>query len=521
MLGGWRAKVKKIRRCLGFLERDESQERSEAVRSTVVQVDARGHRALSLDAVIERDTKDGRHAVSSPSASFSVTLRVEISNSRLVGAITTVLTDAGGAITALDTVESRGDRLVVDVTCNAINEDHAAKLRASVEAIDGATVRAMSDRTLLLHLGGVLATESKVPLKTRDDLSMAYTPGVARVSLAIARERGAARNLTIKRNSVAVVTDGSAVLGLGNLGPEAALPVMEGKAVLFKRFGGVDAWPVCLASQNVDEIVQAVRMIAPVFGGINLEDISAPRCFEVERRLRELLDIPVFHDDQHGTAIVVLAALLNALRVVGKSLSEAKVVVLGVGAAGVAIAKLLIDEGVGNLIAVDRDGILDPSGTHLDESRLWVAEHSNPTGEKGDLRRALQGADVVIGVSGPNLITENDLRMMATDPIVFALANPDPEIDPSLARRIATVVATGRSDEPNQINNVLVFPGFFRGLLDAGATKITAKMELAAARALAAIVTEDELSPAYIVPTVFNPAVAPTIAQAVEAAAKD
>lgn len=458
--------------------------------------------------------------VGNPSASFSVTLRVEISDSRLVGAITTVLAEAGGAITALDTVESRGERLVVDITCNAVDEEHASRLRSEVEAIEGVTVRAMSDRTLLLHLGGVLATESKVPLKTRDDLSMAYTPGVARVSLAIARDHGAARNLTIKRNSVAVVTDGSAVLGLGNLGPEAALPVMEGKAVLFKRFGDVDAWPVCLASQDVDEIVQAVRMIAPVFGGINLEDISAPRCFEVERRLREHLDIPVFHDDQHGTAIVVLAALLNALRVVEKRLDTAKVVVLGVGAAGVAIAKLLINEGVGNLIAVDRDGVLDPQSSSLDENRLWVAKHSNPDGVRGDLRTALQGADVVIGVSGPNLLTEGDLRHMAPDPIVFALANPDPEVEPSVARRVAPVVATGRSDEPNQINNVLVFPGFFRGLLDAGATKITEAMELAAARALAAIVTEDELSPAYIVPTVFNPAVAPTIAQAVEAAAK-
>jgi len=459
--------------------------------------------------------------VSVPSASFSVTLRIETSDSRQVGSVTQTLSELGAVITALDMVESRGDGLVMDVTCNAIDEEHAAMLRSAVEELQAVSVRAMSDRTLLLHLGGVLATASKVPLKTRDDLSMAYTPGVARVSRAIARDPSAARNLTIKRNTVAVVTDGSAVLGLGNLGPEAALPVMEGKAVLFKRFADVDAWPVCLASQDVDEIVTAVRLIAPVFGGINLEDISAPRCFEVERRLREILEIPVFHDDQHGTAIVVLAALINALRVVGKRLTEAKVVILGVGAAGAAIAQLLIHEGVGSLVAVDREGILDPDAAGLDETRRWVAQHSNLDRRRGGLRDALRGADVVIGVSGPNLIVEDDLALMAMDPIVFALANPDPEIDPAIARRCAAVVATGRSDEPNQINNVLVFPGFFRGLLDAGAHDITTKMELAAARALAEIVTEAELSPAYIVPTVFNPVVAPTIAAAVEQAARE
>ncbi len=455
-----------------------------------------------------------------PSASFSVTLRIEFVDSKLVGAITSLLTEAEAVLTALDMVEPRNDRLVMDVTCHAIDEDHAATVRDLVDALPGVTVRAMSDRTLLLHLGGVLATTTKVPLKTRDDLSMAYTPGVARVSRAIAKDPSAARNLTIKRNSVAVVTDGSAVLGLGNLGPEAALPVMEGKAVLFKRFADVDAWPICLASQDVDEIVRTVELIAPVFGGINLEDISAPRCFEVERRLRERLAIPVFHDDQHGTAIVVLAALLNALRVVGKEIANVRVVVLGIGAAGVAIAQLLIHEGVGDLVAVDRDGILEAEMDGLDANRRWVAENSNRQGLKGSLRVALEGADVVVGVSGPGLLTVADLRSMATDPIVFALANPDPEIEPSLAREVAAVVATGRSDEPNQINNVLVFPGFFRGLLDAGARTITTQMELAAARALAAIVSEDELSTAYIVPTVFNPLVAPTIAQAVQAAAK-
>ncbi len=462
----------------------------------------------------------GRTQLTTPSASFSVTLRIDLDDPKLVGALSSRLVEEGGVITAMDMIESRADGLVVDITCNAVDEVHATTLAESVSKIEGARMRVMSDRTLLLHLGGILGTAAKIPLKTRDDLSMAYTPGVARVCRAIAADRGAARNLTIKHNSVAVVTDGSAVLGLGNLGPEAALPVMEGKAALFKRFADVDAWPICLDTQDVDEIVRTVEIIAPVFGGINLEDISAPRCFEVERRLRSSLAIPVFHDDQHGTAIVVLAALLNALRVVGKPLSEVRLVVLGVGAAGVAISELLLAEGVGELIAVDRQGILDPKTASMDEHRRLVAERSNPRGLTGDLSVAMAGADVVIGVSGPNLITEEHLRSMAPSPIVFALANPDPEVDPAIARKVAAVVATGRSDEPNQINNVLVFPGFFRGLLDSRAREVTPAMEIAAAKALAGIVSEGELSPAYIVPTVFNPVVAPSIAQAVAQAAK-
>ncbi|MHB8190784.1 MAG: malic enzyme-like NAD(P)-binding protein [Ferrimicrobium sp.] len=459
--------------------------------------------------------------MSSPSASFSVTLRVDLSDNKLVGSITTAVGNAGGAVTALDMVESRTNGLVVDLTCNVVDEAHAEEIRAAVAGVEGSRVRAMSDRTLLLHLGGVLGTQSKVPLKTRDDLSMAYTPGVARVCLAIAADRSALRNLTIKRNSVAVVTDGSAVLGLGNLGPEAALPVMEGKAILFKRFADIDAWPVCLASQDVDEIVRAVELISPVYGGINLEDISAPRCFEIERRLRESLDIPVFHDDQHGTAIVVSAALHNALRVVNKTPQSVRVVVLGIGAAGVAIVKLLLAGGVGDIIAVDRQGILVPSLPDLDDARRWVAENTNIERRTGGMKEAMNGADVVIGVSAPNLIQESHLQSMAKDSIVFALANPDPEIDPALARAYAAVVATGRSDEPNQINNVLVFPGFFRGLLDAGAREITAKMEVAAARALANLVSADELSPAYIVPPVFHPGVASAIAHAVQSAAEE
>ncbi|MDA8291175.1 MAG: NAD-dependent malic enzyme [Actinomycetota bacterium] len=458
--------------------------------------------------------------MSIPSASFSVTMRVELADPKGVGAITTAVGDAGGAVTALDVVESRGASLVLDLTCNATDELHATKLQRVVDSVDGARVRAMSDRTLLLHLGGKLSVAPRVPLRTRDDLSMTYTPGVARVSRAIAADPSAARNLTIKRNTVAVVTDGSAVLGLGNIGPAAALPVMEGKAVLFKRFADIDAWPVCLATQDTDEIVRVVECIAPVYGGINLEDIAAPRCFDVERRLRKSLDIPVFHDDQHGTAVVVLAALTNALRVVGKDMHDVRVVILGVGAAGAAITKLLLREGVGDVVAVDRPGILTADTPGLDEVRREVVSHTNVDGRRGGLDEAIAGADALIGVSGPNLVTEVQLRTLARDSIVFALANPDPEIDPVVARRHAAVVATGRSDEPNQINNVLVFPGLFRGLLNNGAKKITEDVEVAAAKALAAVVTSEELSPAYIVPTVFNPGVVPAVAAAVEEASR-
>ena len=454
--------------------------------------------------------------MSIPSASYSVTMRVAVDHASLIGSVATAVSDAGGAVTALDVVEPNGSHMVVDITCNAVDDGHAELLKAAVAAVPGASVQAISDRTFLLHLGGVISVEPKVSLKTRDDLSMAYTPGVARISLAIAKDPTLARNLTIKRNSVAVVTDGSAVLGLGNIGPAAALPVMEGKALLFKRFAGIDAWPVCLATQDVDEIVRIVECIAPVYGAINLEDISAPRCFEIESRLRELLDIPVFHDDQHGTSTVVYAALLNALRVVGKQMKDIRVVVLGVGAAGVAISKLLLAEGVGDIIGVNRNGILREDDSRLDDARRWLAANTNARKRSGGLADAMTGADVLIGVSGPKLVTEEHLKLMAKDSIVFALANPEPEVDPVVARRYAAIVATGRSDEPNQINNVLAFPGIFRGLLDVGAKRVTEEVEIAAGRAIADVVKATELSPDYIVPTVFNANVVTAVAAAVE-----
>jgi len=435
---------------------------------------------------------------------------------RGIGQITTAVGEAAGSVVAVDIVESHPDLLVVDLTCNAADAAHADSITRAVEAVEGAHVHKTSDRTFLLHLGGKLEVTSKVPLRTRDDLSMAYTPGVARVCRAIAENPADARMLTIKRNTVAVVTDGSAVLGLGNIGPAAALPVMEGKAVLFKQFGGIDAWPVCLDTQDTDEIVRTVELLAPVYGGVNLEDIAAPRCFEVERRLRERLDIPVFHDDQHGTAIVVLAGLLNALRVVDKKLGEIRLVMSGAGAAGVAIIKILQAEGVGDVVACDRGGVLEPGREGLDPSKRWVAEHTNRGGARGSLRDALRGADVFVGVSAPNLLTAGDIATMAPGAVVFALANPDPEVDPAGARRYAAVVATGRSDEPNQINNVLAFPGVFRGALDAGARHITEAMEVAAARAIAARVADDELRPDYIVPSVFDRGVAPAVARAVQ-----
>ncbi|TDD70208.1 NAD-dependent malic enzyme [Jiangella aurantiaca] len=459
--------------------------------------------------------------MATPSPGYAITVRVEApSSSTATSGLAAAVSTAGGALTALDVVESFADRLVVDVTCDAVDSDHAESITKALTQVAGVTVRKVSDRTFLIHLGGKLEVNPKVPLKHRDDLSRAYTPGVARVCLAIAENPEDARRLTIKRNTVAVVTDGSAVLGLGNIGPAAALPVMEGKAALFKQFAGVDAWPVCLDTQNVESIVEIVRALAPVYGGINLEDIAAPRCFEIEARLRELLDIPVFHDDQHGTAIVVLAALYNALRVVGKPLDGVRVVVSGVGAAGHAIIRLLHAQGVTDIVACDRRGAVHPNGEGRDEFRRWIAQNTNPRGVTGSLKEVLAGADVFIGVSGPNLLTGEDIATMAPDAIVFALANPDPEVHPIAAREHAAVVATGRSDFPNQINNVLAFPGFFRGMLDAGAHEITDAAMLAAARAIADAVGPEQVNASYIVPSVFDPEVAPAVAAAVKHAAQ-
>ena len=455
--------------------------------------------------------------MASTSPGYGITIRVEGSpDLQPIALITSALSSAGATITALDVVESMLDKVVIDVTCDTINASHADEITASLNVINGLIVRKVSDRTFLLHLGGKIEIASKVPLKTRDDLSRAYTPGVARISQAIVEDPSNVRRLTMKRNTVAVVTDGSAVLGLGNIGPAAALPVMEGKAALFKRFADVDAWPVCLDTQDVDEIVRTVQLIAPVYGGINLEDISAPRCFEVERRLRELLDIPVFHDDQHGTAIVVLAALKNSLKLVKKDISTVKIVMSGAGAAGTAVARLLVKSGAKNIIAFDKDGAINSSRDRDDDMRVWFIDHSNPDNFAGDIHAAMTGADVFIGVSAPDVITEADVAAMAPQSIVFALANPDPEIDPVIARKYAAVVATGRSDQPNQINNVLAFPGIFRGLLDAQAHKITDDLLIAAANAIADCVSQAQLNTSFIVPSVFDPNVVTKVAAAVK-----
>ena len=447
-----------------------------------------------------------------PGPGYSVTMRVETPATPTAAAdLTGAVGGCGGVVTAFDVVESVADRMTVDLTTNAGSADHAAAIGDAVGRLPGVTVGKVSDRTFLIHLGGKIEVTPKVPLRHRDDLSRAYTPGVARVCLDIAAHPENARRLTIKRNTVAVVTDGSAVLGLGDIGPYAALPVMEGKAALFKAFAGVDAWPVCLDTTDTEEIIRTVKLIAPVYGGINLEDISAPRCFEIERRLRDELDIPVFHDDQHGTAICVLAALRNALAVVGKDLADCRVVVSGVGAAGSAIIRLLQHRGPGDVVAVDIDGIVHPDRPGLDANLAAIAAHDQPGRPHRRARPAMAGADVFIGVSAPGIVTEAHLASMAERPLVFALANPEPEVEPLLALRYASVVATGRSDHPNQINNVLAFPGVFRGLLDSGATEVTDAMLLAAADALADVVDPAQRSATYVIPSVFDPRVAPAV----------
>ena len=458
-----------------------------------------------------------------PSASYSLTVRLAIKNRPgMLGRVAMAIGEAGGDIGAVDLVGSTRDQIHRDITINARDSDHGQQIVTRLKRLGGVRVVNISDRTFLLHLGGKIEVHNKVPIRTRDDLSMVYTPGVARVCLAIHEDRQRVFTLTMKQNTVAVVTDGTAVLGLGDIGPDAALPVMEGKAMLFKEFAGVDAFPICLGTKNVDKIVETVRYIAPGFGGINLEDIAAPRCFEIEARLRKDLDIPVFHDDQHGTAVVVLAALLNALRIVRKAPRRLRVVVTGVGAAGTATIKILQSSGVRDIVGVDEHGVLHRGRTKgMDFMKRWVASATNPRSVTGGLAEALRGADVFIGLSVGSILTSRLVRTMARDPIVFAMANPVPEIQPEEAARSVRVMATGRSDYPNQINNVLCFPGMFRGLLDSRARMVNDEMKLAAAHAIAGCVARSELGPEYIIPSVFNKSVAPAVAAGVARAAHE
>ena len=458
-----------------------------------------------------------------PSVQYSITIRLEApAKNTAVSELTSIIERAGGSVTAVDVNHSDAERVRIDLTCACTNSEHAEQIVDKLKQIEGVVVGKVSDRTFLAHLGGKLTIESKLPIRNRDDLSLIYTPGVARICEAIVKDPSDARRLTIKRNTIAVVSDGSAVLGLGNIGPLAALPVMEGKAALFKRFANIDAFPICLDTQDTEEIVRTVKAIAPVFAGINLEDISAPRCFEIEERLRAELDIPVFHDDQHGTAIVCLAALRNALKVVGKNISDVHLVMSGAGAAGTAVLKLLFAAGLKHATVADQKGIIHEGRNDIEagSSLAWIATNTNAERKSGTLKEALVGADVFIGVSAGNLLDAEDIQKMAKDSIVFALANPTPEIDPAQAAKFAAVVATGRSDFANQINNVLAFPGFFRGLLDAGANVITEKMLLAAADALATCVEADELNASYIVPSVFHADVTQRVADAVRLASK-
>jgi malate dehydrogenase (oxaloacetate-decarboxylating) len=456
-----------------------------------------------------------------PSASYSLTIRLEILNQPgMLGRTTTSIGEAGGDIRAVDIAGFTKDAIIRDITVNARDDKHGREIVDHLKKVQGIHVVSVSDRTFLMHLGGKIEVMSKTPLKRRDDLSMAYTPGVARVSMAIYEDPKRAYSLTIKKNMVAIVSDGTAVLGLGDIGPEAAMPVMEGKAVLFKEFGEVDAFPICLATKDVNEIVNTVKYISPTFGGVNLEDISAPRCFEVEDRLKKEIDIPVFHDDQHGTAVVVLAALINALKIVKKDFSDLKVVVSGVGASGVACSKILMSVGVKNIIGIDRAGaIYRGRKENMNFIKEWYAENSNPKRLKGSLLQVIEGADLFLGLSGPGLFPVAALKKMGRDPIVFAMANPVPEIMPEEAEPYVKVMATGRSDYPNQINNVLCFPGLFRGVLDCRARDINEEMKIAAAKAIASVVGKNELSPDYIIPSVFHKKVAKAVAAEVAKAA--
>src|SRR5881275_1281970 len=461
--------------------------------------------------------------LNAPTASHSLTVRLQILNKPgMLGKVTSAIGKAGGDIDAIDLVEVGKTTITRDITFKTSDERHGQQVVERLRALEGVQVVNVSDRTFLMHLGGKIEVKGKMSVKTRDDLSMAYTPGVARICMAIHHDAEKAYTLTIKQNTVAVVTDGTAVLGLGDIGPNGAAPVMEGKALIFKEFAGVDAWPLCLATKDVDEIVMIVKAISPVFGGINLEDISAPRCFEIEERLQRDLEIPVFHDDQHGTAVVVLAALLNALQIVKKRLADVRIVFTGAGASGIATAKLLMQAGAKHITACDRAGTLyDGRVDNMNPIKAWFAKHTNAKKIRGSASDALKGADVFIGLSGPGVVALKDIKAMNRDPIVFAMANPIPEIMPEEAGPHVRVMATGRSDYPNQINNSCCFPGFFRGMLDVRAKRVNDQMKLAAAHALASIVAKSELSDEYITPSMFDARVVPAVAAAVaEAAAK-
>ena len=456
-------------------------------------------------------------SINAPSASYSLTVRLEIDNKPgMLGKITSAIGKAAGDIGAVDVVSVGKSTITRDLTFKARDETHGQQIVDRLKAIGGVRVAHVSDRTFLLHLGGKIETHAKVGVKTRDDLAMVYTPGVARVCMAIHHDPEKAYTLTVKANTVAVVSDGTAVLGLGDIGPSGAQPVMEGKCVIFKEMAGVDAFPLCLATKDVDEIVTVVKAVSPVFGGINLEDISAPRCFEIEERLQRDLDIPVFHDDQHGTAVVVLAAMINALKIVKKKLADVRIVFAGAGASGIATAKLLMKEGAKNIVACDRAGVLYQGRTqNMNSMKEWFAKHTNPKKMQGTIADALEGADVFIGLSGPGVVSLKDVKGMRRDPIVFAMANPVPEIQPEEAAGHVRVMATGRSDYPNQINNSLCFPGFFRGMLDVRAKRVHDDMKLAAAHALADIVSKNELSEEYIIPSMFDRRVPEAVAAAV------
>ncbi len=456
-----------------------------------------------------------------PGGAYTATIRAEYPNRPgMLGTVASVIGEAGGDISSIDLVEARRDRMVRDITVAGVDSEHVRRIIEKVKKVEGCTVRSASDRVFLAHLGGKIELHNRIPVATRRDLSTVYTPGVARVSLAIHSDPEVVWTLTSKKNTIAIVTDGSAVLGLGDVGPEAALPVMEGKAMLFKEFAGVDSWPICLSTQDPDEIVRTVKAIAPGFGGINLEDIAAPRCFEIEERLQAELDIPVFHDDQHGTAVVVLAALINALRIVGKELEEIRVCISGTGAAGTACAMMLRAAGVREIVGCDIHGIVYPGRPQgMNPALERYAREMNPEGGPGTIHDAIEGADVFLGVSAGHLITAADVMKMNRDPIVFALANPDPEVLPDEIEGLARIVATGRSDYPNQINNVLCFPGLFRGVLDVRASRVNQEMKLAAANAIAGVVGKNELSEEYVIPSVFNRNVVRAVARDVSHAA--